>query len=204
LDDVISFEVYFDYGCPYVNGAAGWLREVKRALGDKVQISWRFFPLEQVNSANGPDWKLWEQPDNFRSKGLLAFRGALAAREQGDDGFDRYHYALLDLRHGQGKDHGKRATVLEAARLADLDLDRFERDLADRSLLANIGVDYAQGRDEYGAFGTPTFVFADGSVMYLRMLPSAPAENAVDFFHEFVRTAQGRSYVHEMKRPHKE
>jgi len=204
LDEVLEFDVYFDYGCPYVNGAAVWLRDVKSDLGDRVRITWRFFPLEQVNAANGPEWKLWEQPDGFRSKGLPAFRGALAARQQGDDAFERYHYAMLGLRHDEGQDHGKRSTVLEAARRADLDLERFERDLDDRSFLPEIGADYARGRDEHGAFGTPTFVFPDGTAAYLRMLPSAPAAEAVDFFQEFVRTARERPYVHEIKRPRKE
>ncbi len=204
MDEVLEFDVYFDYGCPYVNGAAVWLRDVKSDLGDRVRITWRFFPLEQVNAANGPEWKLWEQPDGFRSKGLPAFRGALAARQQGDDAFERYHYAMLGLRHDEGQDHGKRSTVLEAARRADLDLERFERDLDDRSFLPEIGADYARGRDEHGAFGTPTFVFPDGTAAYLRMLPSAPAAEAVDFFQEFVRTARERPYVHEIKRPRKE
>ena len=204
LDEVFEFDVYFDYGCPYVNGAAIWLRDVKRSLGDRMDITWRFFPLEQINSANGPEWKLWEQPDGFRSKGLPAFRGALAARQQGADAFERYHYAMLGLRHDEGKDHGKRSTVLEAAKRGELDLDRFERDIADRSLLSEIGADYARGRDEHGAFGTPTIVFPDGTASYLRMLPSAPVDEAVDFFHEFVRTARLRPYLHEIKRPRKE
>jgi len=157
-----------------------------------------------VNSANGPDWKLWEQPEGFRSKGLPAFRGALAARRQGPEPFLRYHHAMLDLRHGDGKDHGKRATVLEAARRAELDIERFERDLDDRSLLPAIGDDYERGRDEHGVFGTPTFVFPGGETAYIRMLPAAPAEEAVEVFEEFVRTARGRPYVHEIKRPKKE
>lgn len=169
-----------------------------------MRITWRFFPLEQVNSANGPEWKLWEQPEGFRSKGLPAFRGALAARQQGPEAFLRYHHALLALRHQEGKDHGKRPTVIEAARRADLDPERFERDLADRSLLPAIGEDYARGREGHGVFGTPTFVFPDGETAYLRMLPAAPADDAVQYFDEFVRTVRGRSYIHEIKRPKKE
>ena len=135
---------------------------------------------------------------------MPAFRGALAARQQGPDAFLRYHHAMLTLRHVEGQDHGKRPTVIEAARRAELDLERFERDLADRSLLPTIGEDYERGRDGHGVFGTPTFVFADGETAYLRMLPAAPPEEAVEVFEEFVRTARGRSYIHEIKRPKKE
>ena len=201
MDEAISFDVYFDYGCPYVHAAAVWLREVQQRLGDRVAITWRYFPLEQVNSANGPDWKLWEQPDTFRSKGLPAFRGALAARRQGNEAFERFHHALLTLRHEEGQDHGKRATVLEAARRAELDEERFGRDLDDRSLLPAIGEDYERGRDGHGVFGTPTFVFPDGATAYLRLLPAPPADDAVAVFEDLVRTTQGRPYLHEIKRP---
>lgn len=165
-----------------------------------MRVTWRSFPLEQVNSPHGPEWKLWEQPDDFRSKGLPAFRAAMAARNQSDDAFDRFHHELLALRHAENKDHGKRPTLLEAARRADLDLDRFERDLGDRSLLPAIGADYARGREEFAVFGTPTFVFPNGRTAYLRMLPAAPREEAVAVFAEFVRTSRDRPYIREIKR----
>lgn len=201
MSEPIAFDVYFDYGCPFVHAAAAWLRDVARLRDAPMTIHWRFFPLEQVNSVNGPEWKLWEQPEGFRSKGLPAFQGALAARRQGDAAFDAYHRAMLTLRHEEGKDHGKRATVLEAATRAQLDLAVFERDLGDRSLLATIGEDYQRGREQFGIFGTPTFVFPNDESAYLRMLPPAPEEDAVAFFEEFARIARGRPYIHEIKRP---
>ncbi|GIW03921.1 MAG: hypothetical protein KatS3mg059_0541 [Thermomicrobiales bacterium] len=101
--DVIAMDVYFDYGCPYVHAAAVWLRAVQHQLGERLIIRWRYFPLEQVNSGEGPDWKLWEQPSDFKSRGRDAFHAAIAARQQGEDAFQRFHYALLDLKHVQGK-----------------------------------------------------------------------------------------------------
>ncbi|HEU5431193.1 MAG TPA: DsbA family protein, partial [Thermomicrobiales bacterium] len=83
----MAIDVYYDYACPYVYRGAMWLRDVQAALGSNLKIAWRYFPLEQVNSAEGPDWKLWEQPDNFRSRGLPAFRAAEAARQQGEEAF---------------------------------------------------------------------------------------------------------------------
>ena len=201
VDGVFKFDVYFDYGCPYVNGAAVWLRDVKCSLGDQIEITWRFFPLEQVNSANGPDWKLWEQPDGFRSKGLPAFRGALAARQQGAEAFERYHYAMLALRHEEGKDHAKRATVLEAGRRAELDLERFERDLDDRALLTEIGEDYATGREQFGVFGTPTLVFPGGGSLYLQMTAAPPIEEAATLLRGLAHMATEQPYILEIKRP---
>ena len=170
-------------------------------LGERLQVNWRYFPLEQVNSAEGPDWKLWEQPDNYRSRGRPAFQAALAARNQGEDAFERFHLALLAAKHEDGQDHGRRQTLLAVAESVGLDMGRFQRDLADRSLLPKIGEDYTEGREQHGVFGTPTFVFPTGEAAYLKMLPAAPAEEALAVFEDFVRTTRERSYISEIKRP---
>ncbi len=172
-------------------------------MANRVRVNWRYFPLEQINSPEGPEWKLWEQPPEHRSRGRDSFHAAIAARNQGDDAFDRFHLALLEARHAAGQDHGRRQTLLAAARDAGLDPGRFERDLADRSLLAQIGADYEEGRERYGVFGTPTFVFPDGTAAYLKMLPPAPADEALTVFDDFVRTVRGRTYITEIKRPKK-
>jgi predicted DsbA family dithiol-disulfide isomerase len=203
VSETIKVEVFYDYGCPYVHAAAVWIDEVKTALGDKLQVTWRYFPLEQVNSTEGPEWKLWEQPADYKSRGRGAFHGAIAARKQGEEAFERFHLSLLKAKHVDGKEHSSRETLLEAAKTANLDLAQFERDLDDTSLLANIGPDFQEGREKYGVFGTPTFVFEDGSSAYIKMRPAAPNGDAVQVFEEFVHTVKGRPYIAEIKRPTK-
>ncbi len=199
----IALEVFYDYQCPFVNAAVVWVREVEQQLGRPLNLTWRAFPLEQVNSDKGPDWKLWEQADSYRSRGLPAFRAALAAQAQGDDAFRRFHWALIQARHVDGKDLGKPDTLRGAAETAGLDIDRFEADRVDRSLLPRIGEDWAAGRDRLGVFGTPTFVFPNGEAIYLKFkLGAVPqGEEAATFFEEFVRLGQDRPNVLELKRP---
>jgi predicted DsbA family dithiol-disulfide isomerase len=166
-------------------------------------VNWRYFPLEQVNTAEGPDWKLWEQPPNHRSRGRAAFHAAIAARNQGEEAFERFHHALLKSKHEDGNDHGRPATLTAAAEEAGLDLARFQADLDDRLLLARIGEDYEHGREEHGVFGTPTFVFPNGGAAYLKMLPAAGPDEALPIFEEFVRTVRDRPFISEFKRPKK-
>ncbi len=196
-------EVYYDYLCPYVFAGSLWARDVKTALGDEIEFVWRSFPLEQVNSPEGPDWKLWEQPDDFVSRGLNAFRGAEAAKLQGPDRFANFHFALLEARHVDDKNIGRKEVVIETARKAGLDVDAFARAFADRSLMANIGKDYETAISEYGIFGTPTFVFPDGQAAYMKMRPKAPEEDAVAVWNNFVTMVVGRPYIAEVKRPTK-
>lgn len=181
--------------------AAVWLQHVREELGDTLDINWRYFPLDQVNSAEGPEWKLWEQPDSHRSRGRVAFQAASAARLQGDEAFERFHNELLRLKHADGKDHGRPLTLKSAAETAGLDLERFEADRVDRQHLAQIGEDYEEATSKYGVFGTPTFVFPDGASAYLRMLPAAPPEDAVSTFESFVHMVRAQPFIHEIKRP---
>lgn len=177
------------------------LQRVKDAYGDRLRIEWHSFPLEQVNSVHGPSWKLWEQPDEYRSRGLWALRAGEAAKLQGDDGFQRFHMALLRARHVDKKDIADRSVLLEAAREAGLDLERFQRDLADRSLLAKIAGDYDRGVQQHGIWGTPTLVFGGGASAYLRMKPAPPPEESVKTFEDLYDVIAGRPYVLEIKRP---
>ena len=40
-----------------------WLDRVKRTYKDDLDITWKNFSLQQVNSKEGPEWKVWEQSD---------------------------------------------------------------------------------------------------------------------------------------------
>jgi predicted DsbA family dithiol-disulfide isomerase len=198
----MNVEVYFDYACPYVNAAAKWLDEVKRQLGDgRVDVHWRFFPLEQVNAPADTEESVWDLPPENRSQARNSMHAAAAAMQQGNDAFERFNLALLALKHDEGKDHGKRATLEEAAQRAGLDLERFRNDLEDRSLLLRIRDDYTHGRTEYGVFGTPTFVFPNGASAYIQVLPPPPAEDALALWEDFVLDVTDRPYLREIKRP---
>ena len=115
--------------------------------------------------------------------------------------FDRFHNALLRAKHEDGKDHGRRQTLLDVAGSVGLDVERFERDLSDRSGLPLIGVDYEEARDRYGVFGTPTFLFPNGEAAYLKLKPVPPEAETMALFEDFVRAGRDRPYLLEVKRP---
>ncbi len=199
----LEFDVFFDFQCPFVNPAAIWLHNVEAELGYPLRATWRAFPLEQVNSRSGDDWKLWEQPDSYQSRGLPGFRGALAASRQGHEKYHDFVWELLNLRHQEGQDLADPATIVEAATRAGLDLDQFDRDRASRDELGTIGDDYGGATVEHGVFGTPTFVFPNGGAAYLKLqlgnVPTGP--EAVAFFERFVGITRDTPKVIEIKRP---
>ncbi|MBI2848708.1 MAG: thioredoxin domain-containing protein [Chloroflexi bacterium] len=174
---------------------------MKEAYGDRLSIRWRYFSLEQVNNQEGPHWKLWEQPEGYRSKGLLAFQAAEAARCQGPEAFQSMHFALLRARHERSQDLALETTIMGAAQEEGLDLERFRRDLRDRSLLKRLGEDHREAVEKHGIFGTPTLIFQNGLGAYLKMKPPPPPEEAVEVFESLYRIIAQRPYIIEVKRP---
>lgn len=196
----IKFDLYYDYLCPFAHAASVWARQLDETVGDRAQITWRAFPLEQVNSHEGPEWKLWEHPDDSLSQGLLALQAAKAAERQGMAAFKPFHYALMDLRHVTRRTLTRKATLIDLARETGLDIEKFTKDLEDRSLLTAIGEDYETGAAQFGVFGTPTLVFPDGGALYVQMTP-APLSEAAGLLTTFARMASKQPYLFEIKRP---
>ena len=157
--------------------------------------------LDQINSKNGPDWKVWEQDDRYDSRSLLSLHAGESAKLQGRDAFERFHVALLVARHGGRRlSLNDRGALVEVAGEVGLDVPRFEAGLDDLSLLENIARDHKEAVEEHGVFGTPTFLFANGTSAYLKSFVP-PEDDSVDFFNHFVAIFADRAYVGEIKRP---
>jgi predicted DsbA family dithiol-disulfide isomerase len=198
--EAIRIEVFGDYSCPFVYAAAAWLRDVEAGLDSPLDITWRWFSLEQVNSKEGPEWKVWERPDGFTSRALPAFSAGEAARRQGADAFRRFHFALLSAKHVEEKPLEDPATIDDAARGAGLDLERLHRDMADPAILDTLARDHEDGMAR-GVFGTPTVFFDDGQGFFLKMRPAPPAGEAAGVFQSLRGIIVGHPNIKEVKRP---
>ena len=196
---IFTFDVFVDYACPFVYGSSFWLDAVRRKSDYKLKITWKFFPLEQINHPDGPDSRFYATPAGERSKGLLAMRGAIAARNQGADAFNAFHLTYLKMKHVEKLGHGRKSVILDAAKRCDLDMRRFEQDLDDVGALEIIGRDYEEAR-ALGVFGTPTYVFPDGTNSYLQLYPPPPDRDAVAFFDEFIQLTRKKPWFREFKR----
>lgn len=128
---------YYDYECPFCSRTTGIGQDLLDHFGDRVRFVARHLPLPDVH------------PNAYR-----AATAAEAAARQGR--FWEMHLALFDHQHELGEELYRRL----AAQLG-LDLQRFEEDLADESLLEIVQAHRRSGL-ESGARGTPTF-FLNGS-----------------------------------------
>lgn len=168
-------------------------------MGDDLDITYRSFALEQANSQNGPEWKAWEQGEDYESRGLWALRGGRAAQMQGWAAHDKW---MLELQHYKFVERGDirdRQSVIDAAERAGLDMAKFIADVDSPDRLVEIGQDHEEAVSE-GIFGTPTFVFEDGSVAFLKTF-TPPEDDSMAAFENMVMMARNRPYFGELKRP---
>jgi len=71
--EVIRFEVFYDYFCPFVYRASVLLQNVGRTR--PLNVAWRYFSLAQVNSKDDA-WTVWDAPASETVRGRLAFKAA--------------------------------------------------------------------------------------------------------------------------------
>ncbi len=127
---------YGDYQCPYCGDAFPIIKQVCQAMGDRLCFAFRNFPLADIHQY-----------------ALQAAEAAEAAGAQGK--FWQMHDMLFENQPNLNYGH------LQAyARLIGLDLERFERELANHTYLPRIREDFNSGIRS-GVQGTPTF-FVNG------------------------------------------
>lgn len=199
-NDTYKIDIYSDYTCPTSWTAARWMEQVQQELGDRLEITWRAFPLEQVN-AQDPDFKVWEYPNDGKSSTMRAFQAAHAARKQGEEAFRKVHNGLYARRHADGRNLAGQRVLEKTAEEAGLDMDRFREDLKSDEVFEIVRQDYIKGRDELGIFGTPTFAFDNGNSAYLKFTWPESGEDALEFFYNFVDIVRDRPNILEIKRP---
>lgn len=195
-----TFELFYDYRCPFVYRASVLLQNVRDSGERTLDVRWRYFSLAQVNSKDD-GWTVWEAPESEHVKGRLAFKAAEAARRQ--DRFEDFHLPLLQARHRDRLDIDDVAVVERVAVEAGLDLDRFRKDLADPEIVYAIARDHQPAVKEHGIFGTPTFLFPSGAAAYVRLSEAPDGADALRIFDKIMSVAGDEPRILEIKRPNK-
>ena len=170
-------------------------------MAAELIINWRFFSLEQVNSQQDPQWKIWEQPPDYSSRGLAAFRAAQAARNQGEAAVHAFSIALFKARHEERRDIADTSTLTEVAESVKLDMPRFQKDIESPDSLTGLAEDHTHAVEALGVFGTPTLVFPENQAVFLKMAPPPSAEESLSVFGEVRQVAEQRRNIQEIKRP---
>ncbi len=152
-ETVVAAEVFFDYTCGYSNRARRWLDQLH-----DVVVTWRPFSLLQQNrGGDGPP--VFNQPDLADNVSLIALAVHEAVRAEGGD-LDGYRRRMFTAWHE------------ETARVSTEDIIGFGRNAGLRGFdhdtaFAALAAEHAEAK-KLGVFGTPTLVFGDGQVSFVK------------------------------------
>jgi predicted DsbA family dithiol-disulfide isomerase len=193
--------VWSCYVCPYAWRGAEWLGRVQEKLGERLQITWKAFLLEQVNSRRELGWKAWEDarftsrdiPPHEAAKSVLATHGPAA--------FARFHIAVFRAYHVDKRDIAHPLELLAIAHEVDLDTTVLAEDLRTRKYKAAVGTEHAEASEPHAIFGVPTILYHGEEPTFVKLAAGAwEGADDLDLFDDLAKLAK-RPYVLEVKKP---
>lgn len=187
MPDPLAVELFLDYHCPYSYRAVAWLDDLGPEL---VAVRHRLFALEQVNrDPDAAEWRLWEQPLDYRHfrdiperRPLIAFLATdIVERGEPDEVARAFRLALYMAKFDVGKDLSDLDVVEQAGAIAGVAAGRIREGIADPGSQATarrrIEEDWAAARSEYRIFGVPTIRLGRERPFYLRLAGMATLED---------------------------
>ena len=133
VNATLTLVQYGDYQCPFCGAAYPEVKTVQKELGSKLRFVFRNFPLT-----------------NAHEFAMQAAETAEAANAQGK------FWEMHDFLYEHQKTLGDPQVALDYARRLGLDIQKFQRDLSQRTFLPRIKADF-EGGVRSGVNGTPTF-----------------------------------------------
>ena len=153
--DVAAVQFFFDPMCPWAYRSSIWIREVRRQT--ELDISWRFFSLEEVNREERKKHP-WERRWSF---GWSQLRIAARLRRDSNELVDRWYEtcgaAFFERGEPTFTPEGA-ATILETIGLPGSLVDEA---IDDPSRADEVRAEHEWLVDTYGGHGVPTLVFED-------------------------------------------
>lgn len=163
---MISFDLSFDYRCPFAKNIHLHAVDALRAGAD-FDVTFVPWTLSQGHRAEGaPD--VWDDP--AQDSHLLALAAGVSVRDLQPERFLDAHEALFRARHERALRLATPEQVAEVLASVDVDVDAVMADVASRRPHRVIAEAH-QVFDRYEAFGVPTFVIDDDAVFVRYMDP---------------------------------
>ena len=92
-------------------------------------------------------------------------------------------------------------TLLAVADGANLDMLRFQKNLAEPRRLNKLAEDHIFAVENLGVFGTPTLVFSQSQAVFVKLSAPPPLKECLGVFMDIYHLAGKRQYIQEIKRP---
>ena len=159
------------------------LQRIKEEYGDKIVIKWKSYPLRSVPEPGRKVSSLpylsrtsrmraameeesipyseWPEDRDMPAWSIPALEAAKCAELQGEDTFNRYHFALLKAYYVDNTDISEREALIAIASEVGLDMERFIADLDSGRQRAAVVAEFEEACRGQQFLGIPTVFFND-------------------------------------------
>ena len=189
-----SVEFHFDVMCPWAYKTSLWMREVRDLLG--LDVTWRFFSLEEVNRQEGKKHP-WEREWSY---GWSMMRIGAALRRRDMAQLDAWYARAGRALHVEG--HKPHEPAVARHLLAEIGLDPaiVDEAIADPTTHDEVRADH-EAVVSGGGFGVPTLRFGDGQMFYGPVVLDPPTGDAALRLWSAVTAWLEFPQLYEIKRP---
>lgn len=189
-----AIDFYFDPMCPWAYQTSKWIRELP-----EVDVTWRFFSLEEVNHEEGKKHP-WEREWSY---GWSLLRVAAWARRRPDGNalVDAWYATIGAALHERGEQPHVREEADRLAGEAGLPDGAVDEAIADPTTTDDVRADHEHLVRTHAGFGVPTLVFPDGHALFGPVVTPAPTGEAALRLWDLVAGWQEFPHLYELRKP---
>ena len=151
-----AVDFHFDVMCPYAFQTSLWMREVRELAG--VDVTWRFFSLEEINRVEGKKHP-WEREWSY---GWSMMRVGALLRRHDPAYLDEWYLRAGTALHVEGRKPHRPEVAEELLREMGLDPAWVREAIDDPTTTNEVKAEHDRVL-ELGGWGVPTLVFDDAT-----------------------------------------
>jgi 2-hydroxychromene-2-carboxylate isomerase len=189
-------DFYFDVMCPWAYQTSKWIREAAEVRD--IQVTWRFFSLEEVNREEGKKHP-WERPWSY-GWSMLRVAAMLRRGPGGNTDVDRFYAAAGKALHEDGLKVHTPEGVSEVLGSLGLDPSIVDAAIADETTHDEVRADHETAL-ALGGYGVPTLVIDGETPLYGPVVTPAPVGDKAGRLWDLVVGWAEFPHLYELRRP---
>ncbi len=189
-----AIDFHFDVMCPYAYQTSRWIREVRDA--GVVDVTWRFFSLEEVNRQEGKKHP-WEREWSY---GWSMMRVGALLRRIDPALLDAWYLAAGTALHVDGKKPHRPEVAKHLLTTLGLDPALVDAAMADPTTHDDVRAEHEKVIAA-GGFGVPTIFFDDDDCIFGPVVMDPPTGDDALALWDLVLMWRRFPHLYEIQRP---
>lgn len=189
-----AVDFHFDLMCPWAYQTSLWIREAAKVRD--IDVSWRYFSLEEVNLEPGKKHP-WERPWSY---GWSLMRIAVRLGREDPALIGQWYAAAGKALHVEGRKVHVREIAEEVVAEMGLDPALVGEATEDPSTHTAVLADHRRVVDA-GGYGVPTLFWEDGTCLFGPVVAPAPGGEQAGRLWDLVQGWREFPHLYEIQRP---